>query len=88
MELVVRIGEARNCNAFPMVGGVDKFVVSRINPDVRNSPFIGVLKKHEVPGAKIREMDRLSRIVERGTDSRNFLHFQIGPDPVHQTRAI
>lgn len=50
MQLVIRVGHRGDDHSGFVVGGMDKFVASRINSDVRNSMPVGILEENEIPG--------------------------------------
>ena len=49
VQLVVRVGEFSDGDAFAMTGGVNKFVPSGIDAHMRYPMLIGVLKKDKIP---------------------------------------
>ena len=63
MQLVVRVGESGDGHTLVTSGGMDKFVVSRINSDVRNSPLVGVLKEYEIPWPQLSEVHRFAGVI-------------------------
>jgi proteasome lid subunit RPN8/RPN11 len=67
---------------------MDKFVVSRVNPDVGNPALVRVLKENKIPWLELTEFHGRTRLVKRRARAGNLLHLQVLPDAVHEAGAI